>query len=166
MSRMLAPAVIPALLVAAFAGPSAAEPAPPGCRWQSSSGGQVLACKDAQGYWRRSGDNEIVGYDPPRARPAAKPAPPADPPPPQTPPPDSPALMAGPPPPPMDLPDVVRAPDGAAPLAGPDAQPAQAGPAPPEPPIEPRPPMSPLERFFHWLLQLWRGFTAWLASLV
>lgn len=160
MWRLRAPIAAAVLTVAGYAAPAlAAEPAPPGCRWQGASGGQILACKDRQGYWRRQGDDEIVGYDPPKPRP--RPTPAAPPPPPAV----EGATLAPLPPAPPEMPNVVRAddagltPDTAAMTA------AQTSPAPPEPPTEPTPPMSPLEAFFHWLLQLWRGFTTWLGSL-
>ncbi|MFN3523596.1 MAG: hypothetical protein ACK4YQ_15220, partial [Phenylobacterium sp.] len=80
MLGKLAPAQIAGLAAGLFAAMftaagASAEPAPAGCRWQSAPGGQILACKDAQGYWRRSGDNEIVGYDPPRVKPPPAPRP-------------------------------------------------------------------------------------------
>lgn len=85
-----------ALVSVAALGASAAaqDTPPPGCRWQD--GGATLACKDGKGYWRRSGDGEIVGryaVAKPKPKPAPKPvaeaapAPPvyAPPPAPQTP---------------------------------------------------------------------------------
>jgi hypothetical protein len=59
------------LTVFAAAGGALAQDAPPpGCRWQ----GETLACKDGKGYWRRSGDGEIVGTYP-LAKPKPKPKP-------------------------------------------------------------------------------------------
>lgn len=159
MSRLHAPALAAVLFVvgpAAFA----AEPAPPGCRWQQASGGQILACKDSQGYWRRQGDDEIVGYDPPKSKPRPQPAAP----PPQRPEPEPSAALQAAPAAPAEMPDIVRA-DETPPAAEEAALTAQVSPTPPEPPTEPAPPRSPLEAFFRWLLQLWRGFTTWLGSL-
>ncbi|MDP3175608.1 MAG: hypothetical protein Q8M88_14340, partial [Phenylobacterium sp.] len=50
-----------AVVLAAPLAANAQDAAPPGCRWQPYSGDTVLACKDGKGYWRRSGDDEIVG---------------------------------------------------------------------------------------------------------
>ncbi|WP_374575942.1 hypothetical protein [Phenylobacterium sp.] len=154
MIKQIAPAVAAALALAA-ATTAAAEPAPPGCRWQDAAGGQILACKDAEGYWRRAGDNEIVGYDPPKThRPAPKPA-----------------AAAAAAPKAEPAPAVQAATEAAAPPAQLDNGPAvapdmiQAPAAPPEPPQEPKPPASPIERLIQWLMNLWRGFWLWLGSL-
>jgi len=73
MTRRIKLAGAVVLAAAALAQPAPAQDRPPpGCRWQNGDGGQILACKDRRGYWRRAGDDEIVGYDPPR-KPRPKP---------------------------------------------------------------------------------------------
>ena len=151
-----------AVLLLAPAAAQAQDAPPPGCRWQNGDGGVILACKDSKGYWRRSGDDEIVGYDPP-PRPKPRPAPAA-----------KPAVAAAAPVPapaanPAPVPEAAPAPvqpeatsTAPAPAEAPEAAPAAAA---PEPPAQPLPPLTPLGAFFHWLLGLWRSLGAWIAGL-
>lgn len=157
-----------AVALAASAVPALAQDRPPpGCRWQSGDGGEILACKDSQGYWRRSGDDEIVGYDPP---PRTKPRPPAAP---RTTPaattPASPTAVpsptTAPAPPPAPVPAVTPAP--AAPVVAEMAEPAPAAvPAPPTAPAAPAEPTAaaPAAKpgFF---AVLWAKIVAWWEGL-
>jgi hypothetical protein len=103
---------------------AAQDQAPPGCRWQD--GGETLACEDGHGYWRRSGDGEIVGVyavAKPKPKPVVAPRPQA-------------AAAAPPaaepaPPPPTPQPEVAAAPPG---------EPAAAQAAPPAAVVQPAPP--------------------------
>jgi hypothetical protein len=159
MSRRMTAAAAAALLVVILGPAARAEQAPPGCRWQSSPGGQILACKDAEGYWRRSGDNEVVGYDPPRVRPAA-PAKPAS----ATSSAQAPSTIAPPPPPVHDAPTAPGPSELNLTQASPPVVAADEA-VPPEPPVEPRPTRSPLERVLDWLLGLWWNFWTQVTAL-
>lgn len=163
------------------------EAPPPGCRWQNGDGAAILACKDAEGYWRRSGDGEIVGYDPPRRRPPAAqktaPATPVRAPvspmlapraaaPDRAPAPTASAAAVGARPAPAEpnpglAPNAPQAAQPVAPeakAAAPEAGPESSAKAmTPEPPSTP--PLTPIEAFFHWLLQLWRSLQSWIAGL-
>jgi hypothetical protein len=71
--------IVLGLAFSAFAAAAVAQDRPPpGCRWQDFQGEETLACKDGKGYWRRSGDDEIVGTYPlpkPKPKPAPTPVP-------------------------------------------------------------------------------------------
>src|SRR4051812_19930624 len=58
MTRVMRLLMLAGASLAAATAVAAQDRPPPGCRWQ---GGDTLACKDGKGYWRRSGDGEIVG---------------------------------------------------------------------------------------------------------
>ena len=161
MPRTLASALAAAGAAAFLSGLAAhawAEPAPPGCRWQTGDGAEILACKDAQGYWRRSGDGEIVGYDPPRRKtPAAAPASSRP----------APVVAALPPSP---APATPAAPAPESPPSRVEAPAVEAAPAPPQPPVaeppaEPAPPPSPFAAILRWILNLWRNLNSWLEGL-
>lgn len=162
------------LAAATLVGLALAQPAPaqdrppPGCRWQSGDGGQILACKDAKGYWRRSGDDEIVGYDPPRVKPKPKPAvmpaPAATPGPAPAP---SAPIAAAPTPGPAPVETMASAPtsgaleaaDAAVPAAA-TAEPPPAAPAPQAPPAKPGFFAALWAKIVAW----WEGLKAYFAS--
>jgi len=148
-----------AVLLLAPAAAQAQDAPPPGCRWQNGDGGVILACKDSKGYWRRSGDDEIVGYDPPKARPKPKPAVVPAPQPAVAP---KPVVAAAPPPQSVQAPEPAPPPQAEPPAPAP-VQPPAAAPTPPEPP--PGPPLTPVERLFHWLAQALRNLFAWIGGL-
>lgn len=162
-------AALAATMTTLLASPAPAQDAPPpGCRWQNGDGGVILACKDAKGYWRRSGDGEIVGYDPPKVRPKPKPKPAAAPAPQPS---SAPQSVVAPPPAPepsVQTPEPPPQAEPAAPVAvqapaPPPVPPPAAAPAPPEQP--PGPPLTPVERLFHWLAQAFRNLLAWIGGL-